>query len=82
MRRTVIINNEKLNTARKMRDGWLKAEEALMTAQEYKLGSRLLRRVDLKEIASRIKYYENEIDKLESGAVSNMRVQRVVSRDI
>ena len=82
MRQSTTTVTEKLTEARMMRDGWLKAERALMTAQEYRLGSRLLRRTDLKDIASRIKYWENEIDKLESGAVSNMRVQRVVSRDI
>ena len=82
MRNTTIVNSERLKTALRMRDGWLKAEAALMTAQEYRMGSRLLRRVDLSDIASRIKFWENEIDKLESGAVSNMRVQRVVSRDI
>ena len=79
---TVTVSGDRLATARQMRDGWMKAEKALMTAQEYRLGSRTLRRVDLGEIAARIDYWDNEIARLESGSASRIRVQRVVPRDI
>lgn len=59
---------------------WLEAERAVSTGQSYKVGTRSLSRVNLSDIAERIKYWRNEIDRLESGR-TGARVMRAVPRD-
>lgn len=59
---------------------WLDAEKAVATGQSYKIGGRSLTRADLKDIADRIKFWRNEIAKLESGT-QGARVFRAVPRD-
>lgn len=59
---------------------WLEAERTVSTGQSYKIGGRSLSRVNLSDIAERIKYWRNEIDKLESGR-TGARVLRTVPRD-
>ena len=44
---------------------WLDAERAVASGQSYKIGTRSLTRASLSDIAARIKYWRNEIDKLE-----------------
>ena len=58
--------DEKLKVAREMLDGWIESERAVMTGQSYTIGTRQLTRADLEEIGERIKYWKNEISKLES----------------
>ena len=60
---------------------WLDAEKAVATGQSYKIGSRSLTRANLSDIAARIKFWRNEVDKLESGRGSGSRVMRAVPRD-
>lgn len=59
---------------------WLEAERAVSTGQSYRVGTRQLTRASLSDIAERIKYWRNEIDKLESGR-TGARVMRAVPRD-
>lgn len=59
---------------------WLEAEKAVATGQSYQIGTRKLTRASLSDIAERIKYWRNEIDKLESGRTGS-RVLRAVPRD-
>lgn len=66
--------------ARTMLEKWLDAESAVATGQSYKIGNRQLQRADLSEIANRIKYWRNELDKAESGR-TGARVMRAVPRD-
>jgi len=74
------MNNEDLKIAREMRRDWIKAEQAVMTGQEYKMGTRTLIRADLEQIGKRIKFWDNEIARLE-GRPRN-RVQQVIPRDM
>ena len=67
-----------IDTAREMLDGWIAAEQAVMTGQEYRMGTRSLKRADLGMIAQRIKYWTDEIDRLQGR--SRIRVQQVVPR--
>ena len=67
--------------AREMLQLWLDAERAVTTGQSYKIGTRSLTRSNVSEIAARIKYWRNEIDKLENGR-KGARVMRAVPRDL
>lgn len=60
---------------------WLDAERAVASGQSYRIGTRQLNRASLSDIAARIKYWRNEIDKLETGR-KGARVMRVVPRDL
>ncbi len=61
---------------------WLDAELAVATGgQSYKIGTRSLTRADLPEIMKQVKYWRNEVAKLESGAGGGARVLRAVPRD-
>ena len=71
--------SKEIEVAREMLRGWVLAEQAVMTGQEYRIGTRNLRRADLREIAERIKYWKAEIDRLEGN--SRIRVQQVIPRD-
>ena len=46
-----------IKRARSMVSQWVTAEEAVMTGQEYRICTRMLRRADLRMIGERIKYY-------------------------
>ena len=61
---------------------WLDAEKAVATGQSYKIGSRSLTRANLSDIRDSIRYWRNELEKLESGRGSGARVLRVVPRDL
>lgn len=61
---------------------WIKAEQAVATGQSYKIGSRSLTRASLSEIASRIRYWQSEVERIQSGRPPGMRVMRAVPRDL
>jgi hypothetical protein len=61
---------------------WLDAELAVSTGQRYKIGTRELTRADLREIAERIRFWSNEVTRLERGRGGGARVLRVVPRDL
>lgn len=71
----------KLTQAKSMLENYLKAEQAILTGQEYSMNGLRLRRADLSEIRKGREYWQNEVDKLESG-VGGMRVKRIIPRDI
>lgn len=71
-----------LETAKKHLNSWLEAEITISTGQSYKIGSRELRRADLKEVREQIKFWKNEVEKLEAGRKGPRRVMRVVPRDL
>ena len=66
--------------AREMLQLWIDAERAVTTGKAYSIGSRSLTRANISEIAERIKYWRNELAKLESGR-RGIRVVRVIPRD-
>lgn len=59
---------------------WLEAERAVATGQSYKIGSRSLTRANLSDITERIRFWRNELEKLENGR-TGARVFRAVPRD-
>lgn len=60
---------------------WLEAEQTVATGQSYKIGSRALTRASLSDIAERIRFWRSEVERLEKGRGSGMRVLRAVPRD-
>ena len=76
---SVINKQDELHNAREMHKGWMLAEMAVMSGQDYSIGSRRLRRADLLDIAQRIKYWKAEVDRLEGR--SRICVQQVIPRD-
>ncbi|WP_412728530.1 DUF6148 family protein [Geobacillus stearothermophilus] len=71
-----------LQEARQHLRAWMDAELAVSTGQRYKIGTRELTRADLDEIAKRILFWRNEVERLERGRVGGARVLRVVPRDL
>lgn len=71
-----------LEEAKNMLVMWIEAERAVSTGQEYTIGTRRLRRVDLSEIAKRIDFWRNQVAQLESGRSGGCRVFRAVPRDL
>lgn len=69
-----------LERAEKRLDLYYKAEEAILSGQEYSLGTRKLRRADLSDVQSMIRTLEKKIKSLEAGG-KNM-VVRAVPLDI
>ena len=67
-----------LQCARSMLLDWTEAERAVMAGQEYRIGTRSLRRADLPHIAERIRFWMGEIKRLEGRPTS--RVQQAVPR--
>jgi len=66
--------------ARNMMQGWIEAEQAVMTGQEYWMGTRRLRRADLREIGRRIEYWKGEVDALEGNP--RIRIKQIIPRDL
>ena len=58
----------RLEIARKHLEAWLAAELEVTTHQSYTIGSRSLTKADLSEIGERIKYWTNEVSRLENAA--------------
>lgn len=63
----------KLETAQRMLDKWIEAEEMVMSGQSYSMGSRSLTRANLNEIGNRIKFYQREVGKLKNKGRSRVR---------
>ncbi|OQP00864.1 hypothetical protein B1689_07535 [Geobacillus sp. 44C] len=61
---------------------WLDAELAVSTGQRYRIGTRELTRANLSEIKERIRFWSNEVARLEKGRKAGARVLRVVPRDL
>lgn len=70
-----------LNDAQEMLDLWLEAERAVTTGRSYKIGTRSLTRADVSDIASRVSFWRNEVERLENGQGRGARVLRAVPRD-
>jgi len=72
-------SKEEIETAREMVSMWIEAEKAVMTGQEYRIGTRSLKRADLRMIGERIKYWKDELEQLE--CAHRIRVRQVISRN-
>ncbi|MBO8136792.1 MAG: hypothetical protein H0Z40_01435 [Desulfotomaculum sp.] len=65
-------------------NAYYEAELAILSGQEYKIGSRTLRRADLKEVRAAINALERQVQELEALQNGNTtaRARRVIIRDI
>ena len=59
---------------------WMKAEIEVASGQSYQIGSRRLDRANLYQIREQIKFWKNEIQKLQSSG--KRRAFRITPRDI
>lgn len=71
---------EQLLTARSRLEAYLKAESAILTSQEYWMGSKRLRRADLEDVQKKITELQREIARLETGGKNKM--VRVIPVDL
>lgn len=71
---------EQLLTARNRLEAYLKAESAILTSQEYWMGSKRLRRADLEDVQKKITELQREIARLETGGKNKM--VRVIPVDL
>lgn len=78
------MSTDRLQKAKDRIAAYYEAEMAVLTGQEYRIGTRTLRRADLKEIRSAINELEKLVHRLEAQANGDTtaRVRRVVIRDI
>lgn len=72
--------SEALERARRRLELYYKAEEAILTGQEYTIGSKKLRRADLSDVQAMISKLEKDVKALESGGKN--RAVRAVPLDI
>lgn len=72
---------ERLARYKRQREMYLRAEEAVLNAQSYRIGSREVTRADLSEITKMIDYLDNRIDTLEKTG-GKRPVYRIIPRDI
>ena len=73
-----------LLTAKQHLQAWLSAELAVTAAQRYAIGTRSLTKANLAEIREQVKFWQNEVAKLENmerGRGRN-RAYRFVPRDL
>jgi len=71
---------ERLNRAKKRLELYYKAEEAILTGQEYTIGTKRLRRADLEDVQAMIKQLENDVESLKASGKN--RALRGVPLDI
>lgn len=72
--------NEALARARKRLELYYKAEEAILTGQEYTIGSKKLRRADLSDVQAMISQLEKDVKSLENNGKN--RAVRAIPLDI
>lgn len=60
---------------------WMEAEAAVATGQSYKIGTRELRRADLREIREQISFWEGKLAQHENRSGAR-RTFRAVPRDL
>lgn len=75
------MQKERLERYKKRLAMYYEAEEAILLNQEYTIGSRSLKRADLKAVQEEIKNLESQVAFLESGGGKN-RVGRFIPRDL
>jgi len=73
-----------LEQAKQHLNAWMEAELKVTTGQSYTIGTRQLTRAGLGEISEKIKFWANEVQKIETQQKNKgtNRVYRVVPRDL
>ena len=75
------MRKEKLDRYRRRLEMYYAAEEAVLLNQEYRIGTKSLKRADLSAIRAAIKDLENQVASLETTGGKNF-AGRFVPRDI
>ena len=75
------MRKEKLDRYRRRLEMYYAAEEAVLLNQEYRIGTKSLKRADLSAIRAAIKDLENQVASLETAGGKNF-AGRFVPRDI
>lgn len=71
---------ERLERTKRRLELYYKAEEAILTGQEYTIGTRRLRRADLEDVQAMIRQLENEVASMQTNGRN--RALRGVPLDI
>lgn len=71
---------ERLDRAKRRLELYYKTEEAILTGQEYTIGTKRLRRADLEDVQSMIRQLENEVESLQASGKN--RALRGIPLDI
>lgn len=75
------MQKKRLERYKKRLELYYEAEEAILLGQEYKIGTRSLKRADLSTILEEIKDMEKQVEALETSGGKN-KAFRVLPRDI
>jgi len=79
------MTNTRLQLVKERLQAYYQAEMAVLTGQEYRIGTRAMRRADLSEIRKAINELEKQVQDLEAqtiGGSRSNRARRVVIRDL
>lgn len=78
------MSTDRLQLTKDRLAAYYAAELAVLSGQEYRIGTRSLRRADLPEVRKAINALEAQVQQLEDAASGNTanRAKRVVLRDI
>lgn len=73
-----------LEQAKQHLQAWMEAEIKVTTGQSYSVGTRQLTRANLNDISEKIKFWANEVEKIQVRQQhrGTNRVYRVVPRDL
>lgn len=71
---------QRLKRYKRQREMYLSAEEAVLNAQEYSIGTRRVTKADLSEITKMIQYLDRQIDTLEGKG--KRRTYQIIPRDL
>jgi len=76
--------SERLTKAKLRLEAYYEAELAVLSGQEYQIGSRVMRRADLSEIRKAIKELENQVNELAAADSGNghRKSYRITPRDL
>ncbi|WP_273321246.1 DUF6148 family protein [Vallitalea guaymasensis] len=79
-----MANNERLSKAKERLNAYYDAELAILSGQEYKMGSKSLKRADLAQIRESIRELEKAVDELKFKEKTGARRRsfRVTLRDL
>jgi coenzyme F420-reducing hydrogenase delta subunit len=74
------MGNDRLTKAKERLNMYYEAEIAVLTGQEYRIGTRSMKRADLAEIRSAITELEKQVKELGSGG--KRKAYRITPRDL
>lgn len=80
----ILMSNTRLTMAKERLQAYYQAEQAVLSGQEYRFGTRTLRRADLSEIRKAINELEGLVQQLEAAGAGNRsgRSRRIIIRDL